>query len=84
MRCPNCDVNLMMMQRAGLSIDICAKCHGAWLDKEELDTVLEAQTGVSVRTETSPPPAPNGHSLATGNEYKKKSRGSHFNDLLDF
>ncbi len=41
MKCPNCDETLVMTERQGVEIDYCPKCRGVWLDKGELDKILE-------------------------------------------
>ena len=41
MNCPNCNVDLAIGERAGLSIDYCPKCRGIWLEKDKLDQILD-------------------------------------------
>jgi len=41
MKCPNCDETLVMTERKGVEIDYCPKCRGVWLDKGELDKIIE-------------------------------------------
>lgn len=41
MKCPNCNETLLMTQRNKVEIDYCPKCRGIWLDKGELDKLLE-------------------------------------------
>lgn len=42
MRCPKCEViELTMSDRAGVEIDYCAACRGVWLDRGELDKIIE-------------------------------------------
>jgi len=41
MKCPNCDEILIMTERQGIEIDYCPKCRGVWLDKGELDKIIE-------------------------------------------
>lgn len=51
MNCPVCNVPLNMMDRQGVEIDYCAKCRGVWLDRGELDKIIErAATGTSGST----------------------------------
>ena len=51
MKCPNCpDAALAMTDRQGVEIDYCPKCRGVWLDRGELDKLLErAATAVPPR-----------------------------------
>ncbi len=41
MKCPNCNETLLMTQRNNVEIDYCPNCRGVWLDKGELDKLLE-------------------------------------------
>lgn len=41
MKCPNCNVNLVMTDRCGVEIDYCPECRGVWLDRGELDKIIE-------------------------------------------
>ena len=41
MPCPNCRVDLVMSERQGVEIDYCPRCRGVWLDRGELDKILE-------------------------------------------
>jgi len=48
MNCPNCNEILVMTERQGIEIDYCPKCRGVWLDKGELDKIID-------RSATQPP-----------------------------
>ena len=42
MECPVCKTErLSMMERQGIEIDFCPKCRGVWLDRGELDKIVE-------------------------------------------
>lgn len=41
MKCPNCSETLLMTERQNVEIDYCPNCRGIWLDKGELDKLLE-------------------------------------------
>lgn len=41
MKCPNCQQNLLMTERNGVEIDYCPECRGIWLDRGELDKIIE-------------------------------------------
>lgn len=41
MKCPICDVDLLLSDRHGVEIDYCPSCRGIWLDRGELDKLLE-------------------------------------------
>ncbi len=41
MKCPKCDTDMTSMAHQGVMVDRCNQCHGIWLDKKELEVVLE-------------------------------------------
>lgn len=42
MKCPVCtDIDLTMSERQGVEIDYCPRCRGVWLDRGELDKIME-------------------------------------------
>lgn len=42
MKCPNCEITeLTMADRSGVEIDYCPTCRGVWLDRGELDKIIE-------------------------------------------
>jgi len=41
MKCPNCNETLLMTERQNVEIDYCPNCRGIWLDKGELDKLLQ-------------------------------------------
>jgi len=41
MNCPVCNIELKMADRQGIEIDYCEKCRGVWLDRGELDKIIE-------------------------------------------
>jgi Zn-finger nucleic acid-binding protein len=41
MNCPSCNVTLVMSERQGIEIDYCPNCRGIWLDRGELDKIIE-------------------------------------------
>ena len=43
--CPTCRVDLVMSERQGIEIDYCPQCRGVWLDRGELDKIIERSAG---------------------------------------
>ena len=41
MLCPVCKTGLSMSDRSGVEIDFCPSCRGVWLDRGELDKIIE-------------------------------------------
>ncbi len=57
MKCPHChDVTLVMSERQGVEIDYCPQCRGVWLDRGELDKLIERSAQVAAAP-TAPPQA---------------------------
>ena len=57
MKCPACDVPLSMTDRQGIEIDYCPQCRGVWLDRGELDKIIE-RTGAAEAAARPAAPAP--------------------------
>ncbi|MCU0512129.1 MAG: zf-TFIIB domain-containing protein [Anaerolineae bacterium] len=53
MLCPNCNVVMRMTIRQGVELDYCPNCRGIWLDKGELDKLMER--AVEERAPAHPP-----------------------------
>lgn len=62
MRCPVDNETLVMADRNGVEIDYCPKCRGVWLDRGELDKIIEraaqAQALPEPRVAAPVPPQP--------------------------
>src|ERR687886_706998 len=41
MQCPACHSELTMSERQGIEIDYCPQCRGIWLDRGELDKIID-------------------------------------------
>jgi Zn-finger nucleic acid-binding protein len=71
MLCPACkDVTLSLADRQGIEIDFCPKCRGVWLDRGELDRIIER----SEQTAAPPPIPPARHDAG----YDERARQSHY------
>lgn len=83
MKCPTCkEHNLVMSERQGIEIDYCPECRGIWLDRGELDKILEKskKEEPGFRPENSRSSAP-----SQSDYYQKpyKRRKSFFEELFD-
>ena len=56
MLCPVCGLVLVMTERHGIEIDYCPKCRGVWLDRGELDKIIE-HAGLDLRALAATPQA---------------------------
>jgi uncharacterized protein len=93
MPCPVCKVPLVMSDRQGVEIDYCPQCRGVWLDRGELDKIIErsATTEMPAPTPQATPPqggfAPQGyghHPQGYGHNYPyKKRKKSFLEELFD-
>jgi uncharacterized protein len=53
MKCPACQIDLHITERQGIEIDYCSQCRGVWLDRGELDKIIERSS--AERSSTAPP-----------------------------
>ncbi|MFN3730375.1 MAG: zf-TFIIB domain-containing protein [Fimbriimonadaceae bacterium] len=83
MKCPNCDVFLMPTERQQIEIDFCPQCRGVWLDRGELDKLIEraVRAPSAVRLE---PPRPELRDDYYETRKPRKKRKNHFEELFDF
>ena len=52
MKCPVCkDVTLLMSEKRGVEIDYCPECRGIWLDRGELEKLIEEKTNITKELE---------------------------------
>jgi Zn-finger nucleic acid-binding protein len=58
MRCPTDGAELVMAERQGVEIDYCPSCRGVWLDRGELDKILDRAAGMAPGGAASAPVAP--------------------------
>jgi Zn-finger nucleic acid-binding protein len=55
MKCPTCpDATLVMADRQGIEIDYCPQCRGVWLDRGELDKLIERSTAGAAPVQQPP------------------------------
>lgn len=71
MNCPICSIDLMMGDREGIEIDYCPKCRGIWLDRGELDKIIERSVSRGTNEEE----------YRDDHEHKKRRS---WRDMLDF
>ncbi|SDG77661.1 MULTISPECIES: zf-TFIIB domain-containing protein [unclassified Duganella] len=87
MDCPVCkNVSLVMSERQGVEIDYCPGCRGVWLDRGELDKIIERSAATEQPRQRAPEPRYQqqpGHSQSQYPQHKKK-RESFLSDIFDF
>lgn len=58
MACPIDGTTLVMSERQGIEIDYCPSCRGVWLDRGELDKIIERSS--AAEQPAAPPSSPQG------------------------
>jgi Zn-finger nucleic acid-binding protein len=77
MNCPVCaTIELKMADRQGVEIDYCPQCRGIWLDRGELDKIIE-------RSAALPPAAPPSERYF-GDHHREDHDGHHDRDHDDY
>jgi Zn-finger nucleic acid-binding protein len=84
MKCPNCkDVSLVMADRSGIEIDYCPECRGVWLDRGELDKIIERS--LPQQEKRTPEDNYQGKNYSDrDNDYRYKKKKGLLGDLFDF
>jgi uncharacterized protein len=72
MPCPVCKVPLSLSDRQGIEIDYCPQCRGVWLDRGELDKIIERNAAPAA----APQAAPQQPYQQTG--YQQPHQGQHY------
>lgn len=89
MKCPVCtDVDLAMSDRQGIEIDYCTKCRGVWLDRGELDKIIERSSAPVAQPQAAHRVDPRANERSYGGHssdyYRKKKKGGLLGELFDF
>lgn len=82
MKCPNCNVALVMADRNGIEIDYCSDCRGIWLDRGELDKIIERSVQQPSNSQRINYPNSDRYHSENPNYYKKKK--GFLGELFDF
>ena len=82
MKCPTCqEVDLVISERQGVEIDYCPDCRGVWLDRGELDKIIDRS---AVQGAPRPMERYDDDRARRDAAPKKKKRESFLSDLFDF
>ncbi len=89
MKCPVCkDTNLVMSDRQGVEIDYCSSCRGVWLDRGELDKIIERSSQPNHSGSYQQNSYKNQHHSSEydshQNGYSKRKKESFLSELFDF
>lgn len=75
MKCPTCNVDLLMGERMTVSIDYCPQCRGIWLEKGKLDQLLDL-----AQKQQPPPVMQRPDQMRMNESYNSNSHHDHHND----
>jgi Zn-finger nucleic acid-binding protein len=81
MKCPNCNETLVMADRQGVEVDYCPNCRGVWLDRGELDKIIERTANFTSGESTGHYPDDR---YRQENHYKQKKKKGFLSDFFDF
>lgn len=75
MKCPVCiEPELAIAERQGIEIDYCPTCRGVWLDRGELDKIIERTTLAENQTPDATADEFRGQSRQTGSDRSRRDR----------
>ena len=94
MQCPTDGTTLVMSERSGIEIDYCPQCRGVWLDRGELDKIIERaateQGALGEPTRPAPDrsraratPRPATGATGSGHGQPRKRKESWLSELFD-
>jgi uncharacterized protein len=81
MKCPIDSADLVMTERQGIEVDYCPKCRGVWLDRGELDKIIERSNAASPQPSFVPPQpqgAPPPHHSQPDYEPRERHNTGHY------
>jgi Zn-finger nucleic acid-binding protein len=91
MKCPTDSATLVMSERNGIEIDYCPECRGVWLDRGELDKIID-RAGASAPQATPPAPSyqqqppqyrESGYTPGYGQQPYRKKKDNWLSELFD-
>jgi Zn-finger nucleic acid-binding protein len=77
MPCPVCRTQLVAMERQGVEIDHCPNCRGVWLDRGELDKILQRSENQGQVWQSVPPRTQPVSESYDDRRHESDSRGHH-------
>lgn len=83
MNCPHCNVILVMSDKQGIEIDYCPRCRGVWLDRGELDKIIEGSTEIQSRPNFNPHNNIHDNHDCKRHSYDKHRRKGFLEELFD-
>lgn len=88
MKCPSCSEVLLISEKKGIEIDYCPNCRGIWLDRGELEKIIERSADHYSKRENYEEDYKrygyNDYSEDHNKRHPHKKKKSFLNDLFDF
>lgn len=84
MKCPNDNTTLVMTDRNGVEIDYCPECRGVWLDRGELDKIIERSAPQGQINSDRKYGSDQHYSSRGDHTQRPKKKESFLSDLFDF
>ena len=87
MKCPACNETLLMSEKNGIEIDYCPNCRGIWLDRGELDKIIERSADHYSKKENYGKDYNQYGNRDRDNDYKRNShykKKSFLSEIFDF
>lgn len=92
MKCPICEVDLIMSEKSGVKVHYCPKCRGIWLDRGELEKIIAKTEGgfgsgkneFDNHIENEDYRSGVKQKEEYGHSVEKKKSGGSLSDLIDF
>lgn len=83
--CPKCQGQMRSYERNGITIDQCNECRGIFLDRGELERMIDAEAAYPQSAEAAPPPADRGHHQRGRSDHYggKRRKGGFLGELFD-
>lgn len=82
MNCPVDNTTLAMTERQGVEIDYCPTCRGVWLDRGELDKIIE-RANAEAEAASGPRERDHDERVSEHGGYPKKRRGSFLSQMFE-
>jgi len=80
MKCPNDSATLVMSERSGVEIDYCPECRGVWLDRGELDKILDRAEAEFAKSAPQQPTAAPTVAAPPQQQYQQPRYGQQYDD----
>lgn len=89
MKCPLDGTPLAKIERSGVEIDHCPRCHGVWLDRDELERIIERSIAQTAPAKAQIDPSQPAYAAARGTPMarevtRRRHRDAFLDDLFDF